>query len=58
MRQLDMFEEYYITFNIGSSRFCTPIGKGFTIRAKAEREAHRLVTKGYENVRISIRSWC
>lgn len=58
MKQLGMFDEYYITFNIGSSRFSTPVGKGFSIYSNAEREAHRLVKKGYENVKILIRSWC
>lgn len=58
MKQLGMFDEYYITFNIGSSHFCTPVGEGFAIYANAEREAHRLVKKGYENVKISVRSWC
>lgn len=58
MKQLGLFDEFYITFNIGSSCFSTPVGKGFAIYAKAEQEAHRLVKKGYENVKISIRSWC
>lgn len=61
MKNLEWNEEYIISAEkkteYGIKKIKTAVTNGFISRFMAEREAERLRSKGYENVKVSIGKW-